>query len=250
MSRHPVLDGARVLVTGGASGIGEGFCRRFASLGANVLVADVADASSLASAIGGTYRHLDVADPAGWDALVASEDTFDVVALNAGVTTVPHVVGGAIDQPLAAVGVGDYRRIMGVNVDGVVLGTMAVLPGMQARGGGQILVTASLAGLIPIPPEPIYGLTKHAVVGFVRSLGPALAPHGIAISALCPGFVDTPLVSDVSRELIHAFSLGMMPVDAVADLAVRALEERQPGALWTAIAGREPVRFEPANPFP
>ena len=134
--------------------------------------------------------------------------------------------------------------------DGVVLGTMALLPGMLARGGGQILVTASLAGLVPIPPEPIYGLTKHAVVGFVRSLGPALAPHGVTISALCPGFVDTPLVSDVSRELIQAFSLGIMPVETVADLAVRALEERQPGSLWTAIAGREPVRFEPANPFP
>jgi len=250
MSPHPVLDGARVLVTGGASGIGEGLCRRFASLGADVLVADVVDALPLAREIGGRSVRLDVADAAAWDALAAAEDGFDVVALNAGVTTVPHVVGGAVAQPLAAVGLADYRRIMGVNVDGVVLGTMALLPGMLARGGGQILVTASLAGLVPIPPEPIYGLTKHAVVGFVRSLGPALAPHGVAISALCPGFVDTPLVSDVSRELIQAFSLGMMPVAAVADLAVRALEEREPGALWTAIAGREPVRFEPANPFP
>jgi len=250
MSGHLVLGGARVLVTGGASGIGEGLCRRFAALGADVLVADVADASPLATQIGGRSVRLDVADAGAWDALAGAEDGFDVVALNAGVTTVPHVVGGAVEQPLAAVGVSDYRRIMGVNVDGVVLGTMALLPGMLARGGGQILVTASLAGLVPIPPEPIYGLTKHAVVGFVRSLGPALAPHGVAISALCPGFVDTPLVSDVSRELIEAFSLGMMPVETVADLAVRALEERQPGSLWTAIAGREPVRFEPANPFP
>lgn len=250
MSGHPVLGGARVLVTGGASGIGEGLCRRFASLGAEVLIADVSDASGLAAQIGGRAVRLDVADATAWDALVAGEDGFDVVALNAGVTTVPHVVGGAVAQPLAAVGIADYRRIMGVNVDGVVLGTMALLPGMLARGGGQILVTASLAGLVPIPPEPIYGLTKHAVVGFVRSLGPALAPHGVTISALCPGFVDTPLVSDVSRELIEAFSLGIMPVETVADLAVRALEERQPGALWTAIAGREPVRFEPANPFP
>ena len=250
MSGHPVLGGARVLVSGGASGIGEGLCRRFASLGADVLVADIADASALAAQIGGRSVRLDVADAGAWDALAAAEDGFDVVALNAGVTTVPHVVGGAVEQPLAAVGVSDYRRIMGVNVDGVVLGTMALLPGMLARGGGQILVTASLAGLVPIPPEPIYGLTKHAVVGFVRSLGPALAPHGVTVSALCPGFVDTPLVSDVSRELIEAFSLGIMPVETVADLAVLALEERQPGSLWTAIAGREPVRFEPANPFP
>ena len=250
MSGHPVLGGARVLVTGGASGIGEGLCRRFAALGADVLVADIADSSALAAQIGGRSVRLDVADADAWGALAAAEDGFDVVALNAGVTTVPHVVGGAVEQPLAAVGVSDYRRIMGVNVDGVVLGTMALLPGMLARGGGQILVTASLAGLVPIPPEPIYGLTKHAVVGFVRSLGPALAPHGVAISAMCPGFVDTPLVSDVSRELIQAFSLGIMPVETVADLAVRALEERQPGSLWTAIAGREPVRFEPANPFP
>jgi len=245
-----MLDGARVLVTGGASGIGAGLCRRFASLGASVVLADIVDASALADRIGGRAVFLDVSDPMAWEEFVATEDGFDVVALNAGVTTVPHVVGGALEQPLAAVAHADYRRIMGVNVDGVVFGTMATLPKMLDRGGGQILVTASLAGLVPIPPEPIYGLTKHAVVGFVRSLGPALAPHGISVSALCPGFVDTPLVSDVSRTLIDAFSLGMMTVDAVADLAIRALEARQPGALWTMIAGREPVSFEPAHPFP
>ena len=74
MSGHPVLGGARVLVTGGASGIGEGLCRRFAALGADVLVADIADASALAAQIGGRSVRLDVADADAWGALAGAED--------------------------------------------------------------------------------------------------------------------------------------------------------------------------------
>ena len=76
---------------------------------------------------------------------------------------------------------------------------------MVDRRSGHILATASLAGLVAIAPDPIYGLTKHGVVGLVKSLGDALAPHGVCISALCPGFIDTPLVSPISQEIIKSF---------------------------------------------
>src|SRR5256885_17054938 len=86
------------------------------------------------------------------------------------------------------------RRIMGPNVDGVVFGARALVPSMAARGGGAIVATASLAGLIAFSPDPIYTLTKHAVVGLVRALAPQLEPPGIPPNAVCPGLTDTPLV--------------------------------------------------------
>ena len=85
---------------------------------------------------------------------------------------------------------------MGVNLDGVVFGTHAALPALKARGGGAIVATSSLAGLIGVPLEPIYSANKHAVVGLARSLGPALIADGIRFNAVCPGFADTPLVED------------------------------------------------------
>ena len=71
-----------------------------------------------------------------------------------------------------------YTRIMRVNVDGVVYGTRAAIRCDAGRGGGAIVATSSLAGLIPFPPDPVYDLTKHAVVGFIRSAAPTLAPLG------------------------------------------------------------------------
>jgi NAD(P)-dependent dehydrogenase (short-subunit alcohol dehydrogenase family) len=111
------------------------------------------------------------------------------------------------------------------------------------------LVTASLAGIIAIAPDPIYGLTKHAMVGLVKSLGPALEPHGVCISALCPGFLDTPLVSELAREYAKTFSMGVMDVSVAGDLAMRALTERIPGSQWTVIAGQPISQYIPAPPF-
>ncbi|NBQ45754.1 MAG: SDR family oxidoreductase [Actinobacteria bacterium] len=139
--------------------------------------------------------------------------------------------------------------IMSINVDGVVYGARAVIPGMVARKTGHILVTASLAGIIAIAPDPIYGLTKHAMVGLVKSLGPALEPHGVCISALCPGFLDTPLVSELAREYAKSFSMGVMDVSVAGDLAMRALTERIAGSQWTVMAGQPITQYIPAPPF-
>jgi len=245
------LAGQRALVTGGASGIGAEMARRFTREGASVVVADVndGDGKQVAVEIGGEFAHLDVTDSDAWNHLIANSEPFDIVCLNAGVSTHQNVIGNISNYPLEKVDNDAYERIMRINVDGVVFGARAVIPTMVARKSGHILVTASLAGIIAIAPDPIYGLTKHGMVGLVKSLGPALEPHGVCISALCPGFVDTPLVSELAREYAKTFSMGVLEVSVAGDLAMRALTERIAGSQWTVMAGQPIVQYIPAPPF-
>lgn len=245
------LTGQRAFITGGASGIGAEMARRFTREGAHVTVADVNDdlGKQVAAEVGGEFEHLDVTDRKAWDAVIAAHDPFDVVCLNAGVSTYQHVAGNVSSYPFEHLDDDKYERIMSINVDGVVHGARAVIPGMVARKSGHILVTASLAGIIAIPPDPIYGLTKHAMVGLVKSLGPALEPHGVCISALCPGFVDTPLVTDVTRDFIRAFSSDVLDVSVAGDLAMRALTERIAGSQWTVSHGHPIQQYVPVIPF-
>jgi len=113
-------------------------------------------------------------------------------------TLPPSAALGAAGD-LAAISDTAYRRIVGVNVDGVFLGVRALLPAMTKQQWGRIVATASVGGLTPVPFDPLYAMTKHAVVGLVRSAAPALASQGITLSAICPGGVDTPLVPDYVR---------------------------------------------------
>lgn len=245
------LANQRALITGAASGIGAAIARRFSTEGAYVVVADINDTAgqAVAAEIAGEYTHLDVTDSMAWDKLIGAQADFDIVVLNAGVATSPNVIGTTLAYPLEGVDNDAYERIMRTNLDGVVFGARAVIPGMVARRSGHILATASLAGLIAIAPDPIYGLTKHGVVGFVKSLGVALDPHGVCISALCPGFIDTPLVSPISQEVIKSFGMGILPVEVAADLAMRALTERINGSQWTVMDGQEITQYVPTPPF-
>jgi NAD(P)-dependent dehydrogenase (short-subunit alcohol dehydrogenase family) len=245
------LTNQRAIITGAASGIGAAIARRFSTEGAFVVVADINDTDGLAVAaeIGGEYVHLDVSDSVAWDKLIAAQADFDIVVLNAGVATSTNAIGETRAYPLEGVDNDAYQRIMRANLDGVVFGARAVIPGMVSRRNGHILATASLAGIVAMGLDPIYGLTKHGVVGFVKSLGAALEPHGVCISALCPGFVDTPLVSPISQEWIKSFGMGILPVEVAADLAMRALAERINGSQWTVMAGEQITQYVPAPPF-
>ncbi len=219
------LAGRQVLVTGGSSGIGRACAERYRAEGATVHVADLHPSSS-------DEIHLDVAEPAAWASVVAALPPLDVVHLNAGIATPGRHLLRLDAPPLLDVSDEAYRSLLGVNVDGVVFGVRAVVEGMVTRGEGQILVTASMAGLVGMPTDVTYAATKHAVVGLVRSLGPALEPHGVCVSALCPGFVDTPLVPDDARELIAAAGMPVIAPARVAEAAVRALEARVAGSQW------------------
>jgi NAD(P)-dependent dehydrogenase (short-subunit alcohol dehydrogenase family) len=232
------IDGAVALVTGGASGIGAAIAARLAALGARVVVADldVTAATAVADRIGGASVRCDVSRLEDNVAAVASAvDTYgglDVVALNAGVST-------GYDPDLCPA---RYRRAMAVNVDGAVFGAHAARPALRARGGGDIIATASLAGLDPAPQDPIYSAGKAAVVGLVRALGPAWAAEGIRVNALCPGFTDTKMVDPLRRSLAEA-GMPLMPVDAVVDAFLAALVGDRTGECWFVQFGRRPEPF-------
>jgi NAD(P)-dependent dehydrogenase (short-subunit alcohol dehydrogenase family) len=167
----------------------------------------------------------DVSDADAWDAV----DAVDFAFLNAG-------VGGSGDD-LAA-----YRQMLGVNVDGVVFGVRRLERVMT--DGGAIVATASLAGLMPMPADPIYTLTKHAVIGYVRAIAPHLTERGIRINAVCPGFVDTPIVAPELREWIAAEGIPLMQPDQVAEAVLEAARSDETGQAWVVQPGREPLRYE------
>ncbi|HEX6754309.1 MAG TPA: SDR family NAD(P)-dependent oxidoreductase, partial [Mycobacteriales bacterium] len=192
----PSTGGVRVaLVTGGAGGLGRSFSRRLAARGYAVVVVDLdGDAAAVAAAeVGGLAVRADVSSAAETARAVrvatGEHGRLDVVALNAGVSS-----GLAATDPLD---LDAYRRIVGVNQDAVVYGLDAALPALRATGG-RAVVTASLAGLVPMPADPLYTLTKTAVVGYVRALGDEVfAATGVTVTALCPGFTDTAILGEL-----------------------------------------------------
>jgi NAD(P)-dependent dehydrogenase (short-subunit alcohol dehydrogenase family) len=114
-------------------------------------------------------------------------------------------------------------------------------------GGGSIVATASLAGLTPTPFDPAYTATKHAVVGWVRAAAPALEAHAIRLNALCPGFVDTPLVQ---AELRGRLDVPLIEPSFVAEAALRVAQDDETGRAWVVQPNRvEPFRF-PGVPGP
>jgi NAD(P)-dependent dehydrogenase (short-subunit alcohol dehydrogenase family) len=230
------LTGKVAVITGGASGIGAATAQRLAALGATTVVADVDDerGEEVARELGEAhrYRHLDVSDLDGWRRLldeIASElGGLDIVHLNAGVMATA-VGAPTIDDPAALLSEQGYQRVKTVNVDGVVFGIMAALPHLEAKGGGDIVVTASEAGLTPLTIDPLYSLSKHAVVGLVRSLGPALSSRSVRVNCVCPGGIDTAIVPADMRARGN-FS----PPSYIADVVVQILESGDTGTVWVA----------------
>ena len=205
------------LVTGGASGIGAAIVDLLREEGAEVQALDLADG-------------FDVSDPQAWETVGAVE----LACLNAGVTTGEHDVSRLSDDA--------YRRILGANLDGVVFGVRRLAEVMES--GSAIVVTASLAGLVPSPADPIYTLTKHAVIGFVRSVAPQLEERGIRINAVAPGFVETPLIDTAP---FTAAGFPLLQPSAVAQAVLGAAGSSKTGQVWVVQPGREPLAFRFPN---
>lgn len=240
-SRPYDLVGKVAVVTGGASGIGYATCRALVDAGAQVVVADIDNAAGqrAADALGAWYGELDVTSPADWTRLVENVTKvfggIDIGFLNAGVDT-----GGAGITSLTDA---QYRRIMAINVDGVVFGTRALVPALEARGGGRIVATSSLAGLAAFPRDPVYTATKHAVVGLVRSLASDLAERGITIHAVCPGLTDTPLLGG-AKAYLEAQGMPLLRAEDIAAAVLGCLASTDTGRAWVVQAGREPVPYD------
>ena len=227
------------LITGGASGFGRLVAGKLAGRGADVVIADVAEEAGRASAaeVDGRFVALDVSDPGRWESalseVLGADGRIDVAFLNAGI--------GTGNQDMLALTDEEYRRVMGVNVDGVVFGTRAV--GRRMPDGGAIVATASLGGLVPMPSDPIYSLSKHAVVAFVRSIAPLFSPRGITVNALCPGFADTPLLTQELRDAIRELQVPLLDPDVVAETVLKILDGGATGEAWFVQPGREPAPY-------
>jgi NAD(P)-dependent dehydrogenase (short-subunit alcohol dehydrogenase family) len=239
------LAGTVAVVTGGGSGIGLATATLLADAGVSVAVVDLdgTAAERTAESLGGLGLQADVGRPEQWpgivDAVTSRFGGIDLAHLNAGVMTGEADIVALSDEA--------YRRAMSVNVDGVVYGLRAMVPAMAARGGGAIVATASLAGLIGFSPDPIYCLTKHAVVGLVRSVVPQLAEHGITINAVCPSIVDTPMVAD-SRGLLEASGFPLIDPATVAQGVIDRLSGEGSGDAMVIQAGREALAYRFARP--
>jgi NAD(P)-dependent dehydrogenase (short-subunit alcohol dehydrogenase family) len=197
------LEGKVAVVTGGASGIGQGLCRQFAQVGLGVVVADIEAAAAEKVAVelreGGARAlaaGVDVAEPDSLEAL--AERSFremggvHILCNNAGV-----IAGGTLQEATEE----DWRWMLSVNLGGVVNGCRAFVPRFVEQGGGAHIVnTASVGGFISAPGTGIYCATKFAVVGFSDALRLEVAPQDIGVSILCPGGVRTNLLeSDRNR---------------------------------------------------
>jgi len=237
--------GKVAVVTGAASGIGAASARRLASEGAHVVVADVAEGAgtALAREIDGQFAELDVGDPDAWDRLVAAlkaqHGGVDLAHLNAGIAS------GEYPVHIERTSVDDYRRVLGVNADGVFFGIRSLVPAMAARGGGAIVATSSLAGIGPHADDPVYAATKHFVVGLVRSLAKPLAEHAITVNAVCPGGVDTPLLDLIGRRDRPADERPpLMDPDEIAAAVASLLAGDATGEIVAVLQGKGAVRCD------
>ena len=228
------------LITGAASGFGREVARQLVGRGEQVVLVDVNDAEgqAVADELGAPYLHCDVSD---YDQVLATTERAEELAggldgffLNAGISS---GFGFGPDFDLAK-----YRRAMGINLDGVVFGVQAALPALQRRGGGSIVCTASMAGLTGTPFDPVYGANKHAVVGLVRALGPALQPMGIRINAFCPGFAETKIITDI-REHLTGAGVPIIPVEKAGRSVLEIFDSSASGEAWLLQAGRDVMPY-------
>lgn len=187
----PELRGRVVLVTGGASGIGEATVAAFAAEGATVVSADVAHASATPTVApdGGWQIRLDVADEPAVDAAVSAirdrVGPVDVLVHAAGTSTMAYTTETTLP---------DWNRNLEVNATGSFLVARAVARQLVATGRqGRLVLIASQAGKNGYRGMSGYVASKHAVLGLVRTMAVELAPRGILVNAICPGIIETPM---------------------------------------------------------
>ena len=208
----------RALVTGGEGGLGRAMRARLEQEGYEVESLDLVNG-------------FDVTDSAAWDRV----DAVDLACLNAGVLTAETEITKLTDE--------QYLRALGVNVGGVVYGVRRLA---RVMDGGSIVATASLAGLTGMPLDSIYSLTKHAVVGFVRSVAPRIDP--IRINAVCPGIADTPMLDMHDQRATFADAgFPLLQPDEVAEAMWLAATSGSTGECWFVQPGRAPAPFRFAN---
>jgi 2-hydroxycyclohexanecarboxyl-CoA dehydrogenase len=188
------LEGKTVLVTGGGSGIGAAICRRLAAEGAHVAVTDinVDSAREVAAEISGDAYELDVRSTDSIKSAVEQVGELDVLVNNAGTDAFGFFVHSTPEM---------WDLVIGVNLVGVLAVTHAVLPGMQARGGGSIVNIASEAGRVGSPGSATYSGAKAGVIGFTKAIAQESARYKVRCNAIAPGPIETPLLMAAPEHL-------------------------------------------------
>ena len=207
------LQGKVAVVTGGASGFGEGIARRFATDGAHVVIADLNEdaAKKLAQEIGGLAVRADISRGADVKTVAyAALDRFggiDVLVNNAGIGHKP--------QPLDTLSEEDFDRILAINAKSVFLTAREIVPLMKARKRGAILNIASTGGVSPRPNLTWYNASKGWMITATRAMAVELAPFGIRVNAINPVAGETPLLATFMGEdtpQIRAKFLASIPI--------------------------------------
>jgi 3-oxoacyl-[acyl-carrier protein] reductase len=198
------------IITGAAGGIGLATARRFLAEGARVVVADISPArvaaacDELAAAAGETAAGrilpgvVDVTDRAAIDALVATVvarwGRIDVLLNNAGITQ---------DARLVKMSDAQFDQVIGVNLKGVFEFTQAVVRVMTGQRSGVIINASSVVGLYGNFGQTNYAATKAGVIGFTKTWARELGPQGIRVAAVCPGFVETPILQSIPQPVLQ-----------------------------------------------
>jgi 3-hydroxybutyrate dehydrogenase len=191
------LRGKTAIVTGSTSGIGMAMAEAFAAAGCNVALSGFGEAAFIADLVtrlsshGGkiSHTHADLSQPAEVrtyiEKTIAALGSVDILVNNVGMQHVAPVEDFPDDK---------WEAIVDINLNSAFYATKAVLPGMKARNWGRIINIASAHGLVASPFKSAYVASKHGLVGFTKSAALEVAETGITINAICPGYVNTPLV--------------------------------------------------------
>jgi NAD(P)-dependent dehydrogenase (short-subunit alcohol dehydrogenase family) len=233
------LEGQVAFITGAASGLGAAFARRLAKDGAIIIVNDMnADAADrLATELGGNTAIFDVTDSTAFDTAVdeavKNHGRLDILINNAGIA--PPDSGSKWDAMMAnemkrmegdisgmnamnhLVDLSDanWDRMIKVHLYGTFYGCRAALRHMQPQRAGKIVNIASVLGLYPNPAAPDYSVAKMGIIGLTKSVAYEVAHLGIRVNAVCPGYVDTPLLTPLS-EAMKAAITTQIPIGRMA----------------------------------
>ena len=241
MTMAMALQGRHALVTGGGRGIGAAIARRLLEEGASVTLVG-RDCTVLDAAM--QALELLAADGAALGAAAADITDADEVAAafaratseRGPITLLVNNAGQAHSAPFGKTDLALWQRMLDVNLTGTFLCTQAALPAMLEQGWGRIVNVASTAGLIGYGYVSAYCAAKHGVIGLTRALALELAPKGITVNAVCPGYTETDIVRDAVANIVG--KTGRTEEQARAELAARNPQRRlvQPDEVADAVA--------------
>jgi len=231
------------IVTGGGSGIGRALCLKLAAAGAQVICADIdlqrAEQTVELIRNAATLVKLDVSVSIDVEAALNSVATqfgrIDLIFNNAGI---------AVTGELRDLAITDFEKVMSVNFYGVLYGSQAACKLMLRQGHGQIVNTASAAGLIDgVPLLAPYSVSKHAVVSYTKILRTEAKALGIKVSVVCPGMVDTAIVADTR----YVNALQRMKDYSIAELAKGISADKAADQILRGVAANKGVIIFPAK---